>query len=123
MNATPAAPIKHQNWTNNTWGLNRVLKYSGNREEYFNSSPEGYASADGLEWEESKYNSTKALTEEEQKEVNEAAEEWAKNSSHKLLDKSIWMGQKENTKQIYPVKDSHSYITPYTQRDHAFNDA
>ena len=26
-------------------------------------------------------------------------------------------------KEIYPVKDSHSYITPYTQRDHAWNDA
>jgi hypothetical protein len=25
-------------------------------------------------------------------------------------------------KEIYPVKDSHSYISPYTQRDHAFTD-
>jgi len=23
---------------------------------------------------------------------------------------------------IYPVKDSHSYISPYTQRDHAYTD-
>jgi hypothetical protein len=26
-------------------------------------------------------------------------------------------------KEIYPVKDSHSYISPYTQRDHSWNDA
>ena len=26
-------------------------------------------------------------------------------------------------KAIYPVKDSHSYITPYYQRDHAWTDA
>lgn len=25
-------------------------------------------------------------------------------------------------KQIYPVKDSHSYIEPYSQRDHSFSD-
>ena len=24
---------------------------------------------------------------------------------------------------IYPVKDSHSYISPYSQRDHSWNDA
>ena len=26
-------------------------------------------------------------------------------------------------KEIYPVRDSHSYISPYTQRDHAWTDA
>jgi len=25
-------------------------------------------------------------------------------------------------KEIYPVRDSHSYISPYTQRDHAWTD-
>jgi hypothetical protein len=29
----------------------------------------------------------------------------------------------QRKKQIYPVGDSASYITPYTQRDHAWNDA
>ena len=27
----------------------------------------------------------------------------------------------QKVKQIYPVKDSHSYIEPYNQRDHAFS--
>jgi hypothetical protein len=42
-----------------------VLKNTGNREDYFNSSPEGYANADGLEWVVSGFNSTAALTEAE----------------------------------------------------------
>ena len=29
----------------------------------------------------------------------------------------------QKAKGIYPVGDSASYITPYTQRDHAWNDA
>jgi hypothetical protein len=29
----------------------------------------------------------------------------------------------QRSKSIYPVKDSHSYITPYYQRDHAWTDA
>lgn len=118
MNATPAEPITHQNWTNNTWGINRVLKYAGDREDYYESAPEGYANADGLAWEESKYNSTKALTEEEQKEVNDKAGVMAKLSAHKHLEKAVWMSQKG----IYPVKDSKSYISPYSQRDHAWTD-
>ena len=44
----------------------------------------------------------------------------AKISEHKNLNYSIWMAQKD--KMIYPVKDSASYITPYTQRDHAWTD-
>jgi len=96
MNATPHVNITHQNWTNNTYGLNRVLKYSGDREVFFNNSPAGYANAEGLEWVESGYNSTKALTEEEQKEVNEKAGDMATLSAHKLLDKSVWMAQRQN---------------------------
>ena len=119
LNATPKVNRTHYNWTNNTWGLNRVLKYAGDREEYFNSSPAGYSDTDGLAWEESKYNSTKALTEEEQKEVNDKAGDMAKLSAHKHLEKSVWMSQKG----IYPVKDSKSYISPYSQRDHAWNEA
>jgi hypothetical protein len=29
----------------------------------------------------------------------------------------------QRSKLIYPVKDSHSYISPYSQRDHSWNDA
>ena len=119
LNATPKANITHQNWTNNTWGINRVLKYAGDRETYFNSSPAGYAEAEELKWEESKYNSTKELTEEEQKEVNDKAADMAKLSAHKHLEQSVWMSQKG----IYPVRDSTSYISPYSQRDHSWNDA
>ena len=120
LNATPVANVTHQNWTNNTWGINRVLKYSGDREYYFNNSPAGYNDADGeLAWVASGYNSTKALTEEEQKEVNEKAGDMATISAHKNLANSVWMAQK----QIYPVADSTSYISPYSQRDHAWNDA
>jgi len=28
----------------------------------------------------------------------------------------------QRSKLIYPVKDSHSYISPYSQRDHSFTD-
>jgi hypothetical protein len=111
MNATPSEPVRHQNWTNNTWGLNRVLKYTGNREEYFNSSPAGYADTEGLEWVVSGYNSTRELDEEEVKEVKAKAGEMAKLSAHKHLDKAVWMSQKSN--QIYPVRDSTSYLKPY----------
>ena len=29
----------------------------------------------------------------------------------------------QRKRQIYPVRDSTSYISPYSQRDHAWNDA
>ena len=29
----------------------------------------------------------------------------------------------QRKRQIYPVKDSKSYISPYSQRDHSWNDA
>jgi len=28
----------------------------------------------------------------------------------------------QKSKETYPAKDSHSYITPYNQRDHAWNE-
>jgi hypothetical protein len=118
LNATPPAPAPQKNWTETTWGQNRILKYTGDREEWFNSTPEGYNNVEGLEWEESKYNTTQALTDEEAKEVREKAADLARLSAHKHLEKSVWMSQKS----IYPVKDSHSYITPYFQRDHAWTE-
>ena len=33
------------------------------------------------------------------------------------------LAQRQMHKQIYPVRDSASYISPYSQRDHAWNDA
>ena len=82
LNSTPKAEITHQPWTNNTWGLNKVLKHAGNREDYYADAPEGYKNAEGLEWVESGYNSTRELTEEEQKSVYDDGMEWAANSTH-----------------------------------------
>jgi hypothetical protein len=35
---------------------------------------------------------------------------------------TAWNNFAQKNKEIYPVKDSHSYITPYFQRDHAWTE-
>jgi hypothetical protein len=46
----------------------------------------------------------------------------AQNPLAEAANETPLAGLVQKERMIYPVKDSHSYISPYTQRDHAFTD-
>ena len=81
-------------------------------ESYVKKTPKNYKDAVTFE----KVNMSDMKRKEyDQAKIASDAEKWAKRAEHHKYLGSLAQ------KKTYPSEDSHSYISPYNQRDHAFS--